>query len=60
MTLTGTGGNATVDTNGYAVTLSGAVSGTASAGGLTKIGLGTLFLNNANSYVGPTDIQAGS
>ena len=59
MTLTGTGGNATVDTNGHTVTLSGAVSGTASAGGLTKVGDGTLVLNGANSYVGATDIQAG-
>ena len=42
MTLTGTGGNATVDTNGYTFTLSGTVSGTQAAVSLTKIGLGTL------------------
>ena len=59
MTLTGTGGNATVDTSGYTVTLSGVLSGTVSAGGLTKKGLGTLILNGANSYVGTTDVQVG-
>ena len=38
MTLTGNGGNATVNSNGHAVTLSGTLSGT---GGLTKSGAGT-------------------
>ena len=37
MTLTGTGGNATVDTSGYTVTLSGPLSGTSSAGGLLNL-----------------------
>ena len=39
MTLTGSGGNATVDTAGYNVTLSGSLSG---HGGLIKTDSGTL------------------
>jgi autotransporter-associated beta strand protein len=57
MTLTGTGGNATVDTTGYAVTLSGQLSGTA---GLTKTDSGTLMLSGANNYVGQTVLNGGT
>ncbi len=57
MTLTGSGGNATVDTAGYTVTLSGSLSGT---GGLTKTDSGTLVLAAANTYTGPTTISAGT
>jgi autotransporter-associated beta strand protein len=56
MTLTGIGGNATVDTQNYEVglhTLSG-------PGGLTKTGAGTLLLYDANSYLGPTTVVAGT
>jgi fibronectin-binding autotransporter adhesin len=56
MTLTGTGGNANVNTNGYPVTLSGVLSG---AGGLTKSGSDTLTLAAANNYNGPTTVKAG-
>ncbi len=56
MTLTGTGGNATLDTNGYAVTLSGQLSG---PGGSNKMGTNTLTLGAANTYSGPTTINAG-
>ena len=55
MTLTGSGGNATVDTAGYAVTLSGSLSG---PGGLTKTGGGTLVLGGANNYTGGTTVAA--
>jgi autotransporter-associated beta strand protein len=48
---------ATIDTNGYTVTLAGPVSG---GGGLTKTGSGTLTLTNANSYSGGTTINAGT
>lgn len=57
MTLTGTGGNITFDTNGNTITLSGVLSG---PGGLNKIGAGTLTLTAANSYAGDTTISAGT
>ena len=43
LALTGTAGNATVDTSGYSVTLSGQLSDTA---GLTKTGGGVLALGS--------------
>jgi fibronectin-binding autotransporter adhesin len=57
MTLTGTGGAATVDTQSCAVTLSGILTG---SGGLTKDGAGTLTLTGANTYTGPTTVMAGA
>jgi T5SS/PEP-CTERM-associated repeat protein/autotransporter-associated beta strand protein len=57
MSLTGTGGNATVNTNGNAVTLSGALSG---AGGLKKLGANKLTLTGADTYTGRTTIAAGT
>jgi autotransporter-associated beta strand protein len=57
MNLTGTGGNATVDTQNYAVALSGDLTGT---GGLTKSGAGTLTLSAANNYNGTTTVAGGT
>ncbi len=57
MTLTGIGGNTTVDTNGYTVTLSGALTG---SGGFAKDGDGTLVLSGASSYAGPTAVTNGT
>ena len=59
MKLTGTGGDANVDTNGYAVTLSSyaQLSGT---GGLNKLGNGALTLSAANTYTGDTIIREGT
>ncbi|MBU4398645.1 MAG: autotransporter-associated beta strand repeat-containing protein, partial [Planctomycetes bacterium] len=57
MTLTGAGGDANVDTNGYAVTLAGWLYG---SGGLNKLGAGTLTLASANTYTGNTTISAGT
>jgi fibronectin-binding autotransporter adhesin len=57
MTLTGNGGNATVDNAGHSATLSGVLSG---AGGINKAGAGTLILGNANTYTGDTRIIAGT
>ena len=57
MTVTGIGGNATVNTNGHAVTLSRTLTGT---GGLTKSGAGTLTLLAANNYNGTTTVAGGT
>ena len=56
MSLTGEGVNANINTAGYAVTLSGVLSGT---GGLNKTGSGTLTLNALNSYSGDTTVNGG-
>ncbi len=57
MTLTGVGGNANVDANSYAVTLSGQLSG---SGGLNKLGDHKLTLSGANSYTGVTTVEGGA
>jgi hypothetical protein len=57
MTLTGTGGNANFDTAGYAVTLSGVLSG---SGGLNKLGSGTLTLSATAIYGGNTTVNGGA
>jgi autotransporter-associated beta strand protein len=57
LALNTAGGNATFDTAGYTVTLSGALSG---PGNLIKTGSGTLVLATANSYTGPTAVTAGT
>ena len=56
MTLTGSGGNATIDTAGYIVTLSGSLSGPS---GLTKTDSGTLVLSASNTYTGGTMVSGG-
>ena len=57
MTLTGIGGDANIDTAGYAGTLMGVVSG---PGGLNKFGSGVLTLIANNTYDGNTQIHAGT
>jgi autotransporter-associated beta strand protein len=57
MMLTGIGGNANVDTAGHLVTLSGQLGG---AGGLNKLGTGTLDLLGNNSYTGDTNVIDGT
>jgi autotransporter-associated beta strand protein len=49
-------GGGTVDTNGNSVTLSGPIAG---AGGLTKIGAGTLTSAGTDTYAGTTSVVAG-
>jgi fibronectin-binding autotransporter adhesin len=57
MNLTGSSGNANVNTNGFGVTLSGILSGN---GGLKKSGDGMLTLSAANSYRDRTTVAAGT
>ncbi len=47
----------TIDTQLNTDTISGVISG---SGSLDKIGSGTLILTAANTYTGPTDVQAGT
>jgi autotransporter-associated beta strand protein len=56
MTLTGAGGDATINTQAYTVTLSSSVSGD---GDLKKLGSGTLTLSSLVDYSGVTTISAG-
>lgn len=53
-------GDPTFDTaGGTTTTLAGAITDGASAGDVVKIGAGTLMLTAANTYTGPTTIDAG-
>ncbi len=54
VTLTSTG---LIDTNNFAVSIAGIASG---AGGLTKLGLGTLTLSGANTFGGDLSVAAGA
>ncbi|WP_054479281.1 autotransporter-associated beta strand repeat-containing protein, partial [Achromobacter sp. 2789STDY5608615] len=58
-TLQGAGGVDVADAAAV-YTVNGVVSGTTAAGTLTKTGAGTLVLNGANTYVGGTQLQAGT
>lgn len=57
LTLNVLEGGAIVDTNGFEITIAHGMSG---AGGLTKVGDGTLTLSGANGYAGATVVQAGT
>lgn len=57
-TLTGIGGNATIDTGTYSVTFGQRLSG---PGGLNKTGSGTLYLSYSdNTFLGDTVISLGA
>ena len=51
------GKSALLDTNGFSVTFTGAVSG---AGGLTKLGGSTLTLGSTNTFSGATALNGGT
>ncbi len=55
--VTGALYNATVDTAGVPVTLSGILSG---VGGLNKSGAGTLSMSGVNTYYGETNVNVGT
>ncbi len=57
MTLTGSGGNATIDTTGGNISLFGVLSG---SGGLNKVGTGMLTFSGSNSFSGGTMISGGA
>ncbi|WP_210302210.1 autotransporter-associated beta strand repeat-containing protein [Methylobacterium brachythecii] len=50
-------GNGTINTNGYAVSIAGIVTG---AGHLTGAGAGTLTLTGTNTYIGGTTFAGGT
>ena len=54
-----TGGGGPVNTNGNTAALTGVLSG-GYAGGLTKLGGGTLTVSGANTYTGGTNVNAGT
>ncbi|MEO6752572.1 MAG: autotransporter-associated beta strand repeat-containing protein [Chthoniobacteraceae bacterium] len=52
-------GGGTIDTNGFDSSLSGVISGVA-GNPLTKAGLGTLTVTGASTYLGQTNVNAGT
>jgi autotransporter-associated beta strand protein len=57
LSLNNPGGNATIDTGGYSVTLSGRLIG---PGNLIKSGSGKLILSGTNTYTGGTTVLDGT
>jgi autotransporter-associated beta strand protein len=56
ITLATSGGNGTINTAGYTLTLVGSLSG---PGGLVETGSGTLVLGASNTYTGGTTVNGG-
>ena len=57
LTLTGTNGDVSFDTNGNTITVTGALNG---GGGFTKDGVGRMVLNATNSATGIFTVNAGT
>ncbi|MGI9177653.1 MAG: autotransporter-associated beta strand repeat-containing protein, partial [Pirellulales bacterium] len=54
-------GGATIDSNGFDITIpQPLLTGSAAGGGLTKAGLGALTLGGVNTFTGNTTVNAGS
>ena len=54
------GGGAIIDTTNNTITINQSLlAGDGLGGGLTKLGVGTLFINGTNTYTGPTVVSAG-
>jgi autotransporter-associated beta strand protein len=53
-------GGAVIDDNGAVRYISAPLVDGGGGGGLTKLGLGALFLDGANTYTGPTLVSAGT
>jgi autotransporter-associated beta strand protein/T5SS/PEP-CTERM-associated repeat protein len=59
-TVTVKSGGAMIDSNGNSIAVNSALLDGAGGGGLNKSGAGSLFLNGANTYTGPTIVSAGT
>jgi autotransporter-associated beta strand protein len=53
-------GGAIIDTTNFSITIGQSLADGGGGGGLTKLGSGALTLSSANSYTGPTIVQAGT
>lgn len=58
--LRGGESRAALDTNGFDVTIEGAVAESFAGSGLVKTGEGTLFLDGVNTYTGETRVDQGA
>jgi autotransporter-associated beta strand protein len=54
------GDNAAIDTNGFSVTIEGAITQSFTGSTFLKTGDGTLFLNGTNTYTGETAVIQGA
>jgi len=60
MTVNIQAGGATIDSNGFNISIAPGLLDGGGGGGLTKIGTGTLTLSGANTYTGTTTVSVGT